>query len=97
MITVQENTDGLFYIKGGLTHASCIALKDLIEKKLERYDTVVLDCSDLVSIDAGGIGVLTLLSMFVKSKDRVLHLKNLNGQPLHLIKFLELQSFFIGV
>jgi len=97
MITVQENTDGLFYIKGGLTHASCVALKDLIEKKIEKYDTIVLDCSELISIDAGGLGVLTLLSIFLKSKGRALYLKELNGQPLHMINFLELKPFFIGV
>jgi hypothetical protein len=51
----------------------------------------------LISIDAGGIGVLTLLSMFTKSKGKTLYLKELNGQPLQMINFLELQKFFIGV
>ncbi len=97
MITVKENTDGLFYIKGKLTHASCVALKNMLEEKSAKYDTVVLDCSDLLTIDAGGLGVLVLLSIFLKGKNRSLYLKKTHGQPLHMIQFLQLERFFIGV
>lgn len=57
-------------------------------------DTVTINCKELKSLDAGGLGVIVLVYIYLKKNGKRLNLQNLSEQPKNLLIALDIYSFF---
>lgn len=57
-------------------HEEAKTLADTVRPLLEKYDEVVLELSDVSSVDSAGLGTLASLHLYAKGRDRTMVLMN---------------------
>ena len=87
-------------IEGSLDALSAADLRPVIEEIVDRTHTdmhVIVDVSELQSIDASGVGALVAIYKRVHGNHGDVALHGLVGQPLAIFKLLKLDNIFAKV
>ena len=97
---MEEGKNTTLEIEGSLDALTAAELRPVIEEIVSRTHTdmhVVVDLSQLATIDASGVGVLVAIYKRVIGKHGDLAVQGLIGQPLAILKLLKLDSILAKI
>jgi anti-sigma B factor antagonist len=90
----RKGATAIVYCHGRLVAGVCKALYDNVHPLISGHKRIVLDLTDLASVDSMGLGTLVRLYVSARSAGSCIELVNLGKQVRELLGITNLLSLF---